>query len=450
MPGDIGDDFSEEIKRTVMEVIQFMRLSSLGGRSGGMPHNGSGLLGRFGNWLDDIDNRASEALAGENPPNSVETLERPDKIVIAKNVEDAGFLRSVMEQNNLEYSLNSKVTPEGTRDFIFRLPDVDAIDKASIHVPFSKIDHALIESDHPYTTLSEMAEINPEVISLLNHYGMHSDPAMIQMDGSKVSKVPFVKGAPENFKFDFKTVEWDRDAEILTAFFDEKGIPYTLEDLNHETVRFSFHPESAAQVKDVVDFHINNTELNENGYPKAVSKKRFLDYEALTDISKRTPAESAFNSEQPSTTSSQRPSKSTQVPLSFSESSFPVESRNEILSLTVDDAAQANVLKQCLSDEQIAFESFKQKGCETERFVLSKIELAQKADRLDAIEQRVNNMTDKEISKLSNQRAKAKSHGTKKGVNSKNVPNEKERGFSTNQNHSPIRVIIRYFSALQG
>lgn len=428
MSGDAGDDFIEETKRTIMEIMQYMRYASMGHQGGG--HGGFPELNRHSKSKDknQSDRPERAKLEGIEKEADLPALqERPDMIVVANNVDDAQFLASVMNRNKLEYTL---LKERGDGAFVFTLPDRDRLDEISIHAPFSKVDHIIKPSENPHTTLREMADINPDVISLLKQFEIKR-PNAILADAQdspfmhEAHKVAFVPGAPENFKFDFPTVEWDRDAEILTDFFDQKGIPYTMLHLDQETVQFSFHPDSAKDVKNVVDFHLNHE-------PSKMHMGRFPDYEALENPAKRIGAEDfGFT-----TTGAQ----SQNTPATSPQTLKNVE--DEVLSVTVDDAVNAQILKDNLSQERIAYESFKEKATGAERFVVSKKELVRNADKLDAISERIENMTSRNVVNAQEKARVAQTNNKSaktKAAKQKEVPSKKTRGFSTEQRHTPVQ-----------
>lgn len=423
---DVGDDFAEEVKRSVTSVIgHFMMRSSLS-RGGGIHLGGGGSSknknrnhGFTETIKSELDNIAHDLKApSKRDALSSLPIERPDMIVVAANIKDAEFLRSVMEKNKIEYSvLREKNATTGKFEFVFRLPDRVIDDEVSIHAPFSKTDHVIRETEHPFTTLSELQEKSPEVMELLKLYARDNEISALgsngHIHGAQIPMKSFVHNAPENFKFDFKTIKWDREAEILTSFFEERGIPYQIEHLDNSTVRFELDPQYAQSVKSICDIHINN-EVGRN-----ISKGRFLDYDALTDPDKRISY-----------------STKTQTHDSTHEQTRH-HANNQIKDVTIDRPEVAAVLKEEFSKEGLPFESFTEKDSGKERFIVDSADLQKSPEKIDRILSRVESISSKEIGGITKKHSTKRSVQNPKDINRKSIQSQKEQGYSTQRTHKP-------------
>lgn len=374
MAGDAGDEFAAESQQNASQMLSFLMYRA------GMKAAQAGL----GKSSDMLSSAFRDRLPARAPWNGRETnpaeneqersldmrglKDRPEAMeVLVDNEADFEFIKSVMNRNNIEYTIEHETAPdaifsmadhaysEGAGIAVFKLPNRDINPKAAIHAPFSNTDHVLVNSGHPYTQLKDL---DREVLGLFDFFsrtkmiekwalrgaidGLTKD-GLLQDALSLNDMKPFKAGAKKNLVAEFATVKWDPQARIIADPLERMGVPFKL-DVKDGIACFEVSPECAKAFKAVADFHLRNE-------ASRISLDRFPNYSAIE------------------------------------QAALGSSAGKELIEVTVADQGAAALITDEFNERGVAFESLSSRTTGESTFLVSKDELAAKAPELAAAQQ---------------------------------------------------------------
>lgn len=288
---DAGDEAADALLR---ELKQFLEREA-SGLSGDMVDAIAEFFGSLKRHASDgQDDLRLDDRAGAIEPDIEADLEQiagsatgtPCVVAYCEDLEAAEFLSTELtkagvdncfspEDVDLSEEARSHLEPMKGESGLYEIYIPDREPALSIHMPFSKIDHAIVGSAQGYTLWRDAGE---ELHALVAMFSAERTAKRLATQAAcveaalEVEKASFAVGNPDNLKIAFRTVEWDRDASILTGNLKELGIGYDVQRLSEGKVSIEVAEEHASAVKQLADHAIESW---------GIDKKRFENYDEI-------------------------------------------------------------------------------------------------------------------------------------------------------------------------
>lgn len=323
---DAGDEFSDSAKRSASTALRVLLEKALGKAPSfkvqATEHREKAGIDSAGYpRISPSDARFAPGDVFENE----ETLR-----AWAGTDEDLEFLVRELEKAGVSFTVHEERSRERLT-WRVDVPAKEAKPVVSVHAPFSKRDVALVPP-----------KADDEIVSLLAFFDRDralspstAAPSQSAPIEGKRASIKFSPGSPENDTLGFGTVGWDPKARIIAGPLERHGIPFAMRGTDSRVV-FEFHREDAPFIVGLADRYVEEGKLDPS---------RFDGLERLRQKAPR--------------------------------------KRDRVLGTEVSDPVAANIVRDCLAEAGVPFESWLCPEEGVERFLVGQRDLAARSEEVE-------------------------------------------------------------------
>lgn len=323
---DAGDEFSESAKRSAATALRLLIEKAASKAPAAMPRaRGRSRKERFAPAAHE---RTSPSELADPLGEAVES--EADLQAWARTEDELEFLRGELEKAGVSFAVSEERAPERTA-WRIDVPAKEAEPAISFHAPLSKRDVAIVPP-----------RADGEIASLLAFFDR--DRALAPSGGASLENAAterrrpsgkFSPGSPDNETLGFRTVGWDPKARIIAGPLERQGVPFAMRRTDDGVV-FEFHREDALSVTSLAGRYVEEGKLDPSRFNGLERLRRGL-----------------------------------------------LRERDGVLGTEVSDPAAADIVRDCLAEAGVPFESWSCPEEGVERFIVGEGDLAAKAEEVE-------------------------------------------------------------------
>lgn len=323
---DAGDEFSESAKRSAATALRLLIEKAAGKAPAAMPR-ARGRSRKEG-FAPAAHERTSPSELMAPLGDAIEN--DADLQAWARTEDELRFLCGELEKAGVSFAVQEEHAPEGT---VWRIdvPAGEGQPAVSVHAPLSKRDIVIVPP-----------KADDEIVSLLAFFDRDralapSENASLENAATERRKPSgrFSPGSPDNETLVFRTVGWDPKARIIAGPLERQGIPFAM-DMTENGVVFEFHHEDALSIASLADRYVEEGKLDPS---------RFDGLDRLRLDAPR--------------------------------------ARDRVLGTEVSDPVAAGIVRDCLAEAGVPFESWSCPEEGVDKFLVDERELAARSEEVD-------------------------------------------------------------------
>ena len=248
----------------------------------------------------------------------------------AKTEDEFEFLGGELEKAGVSFTVQEERTPEHAV-WKIDVPAKEARSVVSVHTPFSKHNIPIIPPKADDEIVSLLAFFNRD-----RAFAPSAAPSL--QSAATENKGPsgkFSPGSPDNETLGFRTVGWDPKARIIAGPLERQGIPFAMSKTRSGVI-FEFRREDALSISGLVDRYVEEGKLDPSRF------------DGLERLQQDDP-----------------------------------QMRDRVLATEVSDPVAAGIVRDCLAEAGVPFESWSCPEEGVERFLVGERELATRAKEVE-------------------------------------------------------------------
>ncbi|OZG62476.1 MULTISPECIES: PcfB family protein [Bifidobacterium] len=208
--------------------------------------NGTKAVMELGKWGTSTLFR-SLGLCAKTAKDKIEELRRSGGFAFLRDLQrDSGTLKVVEIEADESRNIVKQLKKSGVAFHIERDRETG---KTYLHFAAKDAD----EVKHAVDKVVALLNQNAEEIERSTPLGIFEDTPTGPQYTIPNGQVPFNPDSPDNGTFDFETVEWDRDATIVSSNLTELGCPFKQEQISETTQRFTYPRECSNAVAEMLN-----------------------------------------------------------------------------------------------------------------------------------------------------------------------------------------------------